>query len=97
MTYGLYVLSTNYNGIDNGCIINTVTQVASNPDKLAISVNKQNYTCELIEKSSRFTVSSLVRKRSAVQIRSTAPKILVRKNEDFYLFTIPSSLFLKCS
>ena len=62
MTYGLFVLSANYNGVDNGCIINTVTQVASNPDKLAISVNKQNYTCKLIEKSSRFTVSVISKK-----------------------------------
>ena len=62
MTYGLFVLTVNCNDVDNGCIINTVTQVASNPDKLAISINKQNYTCELIKKAGRFTISVISEK-----------------------------------
>ena len=38
--YGLYVLTTNENGKDNGCIINTVMQVTSDPCQIAIAVNK---------------------------------------------------------
>ena len=33
--YGLYVLTTNYDNIDNGCIVNTVIQVTSNPLQVA--------------------------------------------------------------
>ena len=38
--YGLYVLTTNYDNKDNGCIINTVQQVTDNPLRLSIVVNK---------------------------------------------------------
>ena len=57
LSYGLFVLTTNHNGEDNGCIINTVTQVTDNPKRITIAVNKNNYTCSMIEKSKKFTVS----------------------------------------
>ena len=44
---------------DNGCIINTCVQVASDPTKLAISVQMGNLTREMIEKSGEFNVSVL--------------------------------------
>lgn len=44
---------------ENGCIINTAVQVASNPERISISVQKGNYTRELIEKSGKFNVSVL--------------------------------------
>ena len=57
--YGLYVLTTRYDNIDNGCIVNTVTQVTSNPLQIAVTVNKANYTHELIMNSCVFNVSML--------------------------------------
>ncbi|SDP66808.1 flavin reductase [Selenomonas ruminantium] len=57
ISYGLYVLTTNLDGKDNGCIINTVTQVAMNPDQITIAVNKANYTRDLIAESRKFTAS----------------------------------------
>ena len=57
--YGLYVLTTRHNDIDNGCIVNTVTQVTSNPLQIAVTVNKGNYTHELIMNSCVFNVSIL--------------------------------------
>ncbi len=59
ISYGLYVLTTNFDGIDNGCIINTVTQVANNPERIMICVNNANYTCELLKKSKKFNISVL--------------------------------------
>ncbi len=56
--YGLYVLTAN-DGKDNGCIINTVMQVTSNPCQIAIAVNKANYTCELIQRTKKFNLSIL--------------------------------------
>ena len=41
--YGLYALTAK-DKKDNGCIINTVMQVTSNPLQIAIAVNKRNYT-----------------------------------------------------
>jgi Conserved protein/domain typically associated with flavoprotein oxygenases, DIM6/NTAB family len=57
--YGLYVLSAHENGKDNGCIINTVMQVTSDPCMIAIAVNKQNYTNEMISRTRKFNVSTL--------------------------------------
>lgn len=57
--YGLYVLTANENGKDNGCIINTVMQVTSDPCQIAIAVNKRNYTSEMIQRAKKFNVSIL--------------------------------------
>lgn len=57
--YGLYVLSANEDGFDNGCIINTVTQVTSTPNRIAITVNKLNKTHDMIMATAKFNVSVL--------------------------------------
>lgn len=54
--YGLFVLSSKTDK-DNACIINTVTQVTANPERISIAVNKLNYTHDLIAASKKFTVS----------------------------------------
>ncbi len=57
LSYGLFVLTATENGKDNGCIINTAGQVTDNPKRMTIAVNKANYTCEMIERTKKFTVS----------------------------------------
>lgn len=57
--YGLYVLTANEEGKDNGCIINTAMQVTSNPCQIAIAVNKNNYTCGMIQRTKKFNISIL--------------------------------------
>lgn len=59
LSYGLFVLTATENGKDNGCIINTVTQVTDSPKRLTIAVNKSNFTCGMIERTKKFTVSVL--------------------------------------
>lgn len=59
ISYGLFVATTRFGDKDNGCIVNTVQQVASKPNQLCVCVNKANYTAELIEKSGVFNVSVL--------------------------------------
>ncbi len=59
--YGLYVLSTKVNNKDNGCIINTVTQVTSSPCMISICVSKMNYTNEMIKNSKKFNISILTK------------------------------------
>ena len=57
--YGLYILTANEQGKDNGCIVNTVMQVTSSPCQIAVCVNKNNYTCEMIQHTKKFNVSVL--------------------------------------
>lgn len=57
--YGLYVSTAHENGKDNGCIINTVMQVTSEPCMIAIAVNKKNYTNEMIQRTRKFNISAL--------------------------------------
>ncbi len=57
--YGLYVLTANDGIKDNGCIINTVMQVTSNPCQIGIAVNKLNYTNKMIQTNKKFNVSVL--------------------------------------
>ena len=55
ISYGLYVLTSNDGNRDNGCIINTFSQVANNPDRVMVCVNKANYTAETILKTKTFS------------------------------------------
>lgn len=57
--YGLYILTANEQGKDNGCIVNTVMQVTSDPCQITVCVNKNNYTCEMIQHTKKFNVSVL--------------------------------------
>ena len=59
MTYGLYILSTAFEGKQNGCIVNTVTQVTAEPPKAAVAVSKQSLTAQLIERSGVFNAVPL--------------------------------------
>lgn len=60
--YGLYILTANENEKDNGCIINTVMQVTSEPCQIAIAVNKRNYTTNMIHNTRKFNISVLSEK-----------------------------------
>ena len=54
ITYGLYIVTTTFENQKNGMIVNTVFQVTADPARVAISVNKQSLTHELISKSNVF-------------------------------------------
>ena len=57
--YGLYVVTTNDGKKDNGCIVNTVTQVTSSPNRVAVTINKDNYTHHVVEQSGIMNVNCL--------------------------------------
>lgn len=57
--YGLYVIGTEANGVKAGCTANTVMQITSEPAQIAVGLNKNNYTNEIIQKSGKLTVSIL--------------------------------------
>lgn len=57
LSYGMFVLTAKEDNKDNGCIINTAIQAASEPNQLSICVNKLNYTHDMIKRTGAFTVS----------------------------------------
>lgn len=62
LSYGLYVLSAKEKDFSNGCIINTVMQITDNPKQVAIAVNKNNLTHDMIKSTGKFNVSVISEK-----------------------------------
>ena len=58
ISYGVYVLTAN-SSKQNGCITNTLCQVTTNPNRVTITVNKQNFTTAQIQETKKFNVSIL--------------------------------------
>ena len=50
LTYGLFIVTAKDGAKDNGCIVNTVSQVTTEPNRIVVAVNKQNYTHDMIVK-----------------------------------------------
>ena len=57
ISYGLFVVTANSRGRDNGCITNTLAQVTSTPNKVSLTVAKTNLTHDMIMDTGRFTAS----------------------------------------
>ena len=59
ISYGLYVVGSKKDGKFEGCVVNSIIQLTSNPMTLALSCVNENYTCEAIKESKEFSVSIL--------------------------------------
>ena len=59
LSYGLFILTAKDGAKDNGCIINTASQVTAQPNRITIAVNKNNYTHDMIKKTGVFNLSVL--------------------------------------
>ena len=57
--YGLYVITTNDGKKDNGMICNTVTQLTDTPNRIAVNINKRNYTYHVIKQTGKLNVNCL--------------------------------------
>ncbi len=57
--YGLYVVTSSDGAKDNGAIINTVTQVTNTPNRIAVCINKANYSHEIIQKTGIMNLNCL--------------------------------------
>ena len=57
--YGLYVVTSNDGKKDNGLIVNTVTQVTSTPNRVAVTINKENYSHHVIKQSGKMNINTL--------------------------------------
>jgi len=59
LSYGLFILTAQADGRDNGCITNTVQQVTGMPNRISVAINKENLTHDMVLKSGIFTASVL--------------------------------------
>ena len=57
--YGLYVITSNDGKKDNGLIVNTVTQVTNTPNRIAVTINKENYSHHVIKQTGRMNINCL--------------------------------------
>ena len=57
--YGLYVITCHDGKKDNGLIVNTVTQVTNTPNRLAVTINKENYSHHVIKQTGKMNINCL--------------------------------------
>ena len=57
--YGLYVVTSNDGAKDNGLIVNTVSQVTNTPNRVAVTINKANYSYHVIKQTGILNVNCL--------------------------------------
>jgi len=57
--YGLYVVTSNDGKKDNGLIVNTVTQVTNTPNRVAVTINKENYSHHIIKQTGIMNINCL--------------------------------------
>ena len=57
--YGLYVVTSNDGKKDNGLIVNTVTQVTNTPNRIAVTINKDNYSHHVIKQTGIMNINCL--------------------------------------
>ena len=57
--YGLYVVTSNDGTKDNGFVCNTVCQVTNTPNRVAVTINKQNYSHDTIKTTGKMNVNCL--------------------------------------
>ena len=57
--YGLYVVTSSDGKKDNGLIVNTITQVTNTPNRIAVTINKENYSHHVIKQTGIMNVNCL--------------------------------------
>ena len=62
LSYGLFVVTAHEGDKDNGCITNTVVQQTTTPNRISVTINKNNYTHDMIKRTGVFNVSVLSEK-----------------------------------
>ena len=80
ISYGLYIVSSK-DDRNVGCVINTLTQITSTNPTISISLNKENYTNEVIKKTKRFAVSILSEKTDKNTISTFGFKSSINTNK----------------
>lgn len=69
VSYGMYVVTTKFNGKNVGCIANTFCQITSEDMIISVSLNKNNWTNNIIKKVKNFAISIISEKTSSEIIK----------------------------
>ncbi len=59
--YGLYLVTSRDGEKNNGLIVNSVTQLTNTPNRIAVTINKDNYSYHVIKKTGKMNINCLVR------------------------------------
>ncbi len=59
MSYGLFVVSAESDGLKAGCVVNTAVQVTAEPIRMSVAVHKDNVTAGVIKSAGAFTVTAI--------------------------------------
>ena len=59
LAYGMYVLTTQEDGKDFGCLVNTAMEVSRNPGRIAVCLVKRNLTCDVLQRTNLFNFCAL--------------------------------------
>lgn len=59
ISYGLYVVTSNDSNKDNGLIVNSVMQITDNPKRVAVTINKANYSHDVIKESGKMNLNCI--------------------------------------
>ena len=59
ISYGLYIVSSGDDQIQNGFISNSVFQVTAEPPQFAACCNKENHTADIIKETGKYSISIL--------------------------------------
>jgi flavin reductase (DIM6/NTAB) family NADH-FMN oxidoreductase RutF/rubredoxin len=62
LSYGLFIITTSYDGRDNGQCANTCIQVTSEPQRVLVCLNKGNLTTDMVRKSGKAGINVLNQK-----------------------------------
>ena len=75
LSYGMYVITTKQNQKNIGCFINTAIQITSKNPIIAVSLNKENYTNQILKETRKCAISILTEKASQNLISKFGLKI----------------------
>lgn len=84
LSYGVYIVSCNDGNKYTGCVVNSIMQITSNPATIALSVNHDNYTNGIIDKTKKFAVSILSEESKPLSIGTFG----FRSGRDFDKFSV---------
>ena len=59
MSYGLYVVSAEADGLKAGCVVNTAVQVTAEPIRMSVAVHKDNVTARVIAQAGAFAITAI--------------------------------------
>ena len=76
LSYGIYIINT----VNSGCVVNTLTQITN--DKVIVSINKDNYTNQMIKKYKKFNATVLTQNTESAVIKTFG--FTSSKNNDKY-------------